>query len=248
MAISKLAAKLKIKAGNRIAVLNAPEGYRQELGKLPENVELSPAPNGKFDAVHLFVRDGKELRRDLPVALNALKPGGIFWVAYPKGTSGIQTDLTRDLGWEPVDEAGLRGVSLISIDETWTGVWFRKAEETVLEDPVEAQYAGKKAGLRPIYERLVQIALHLGQDVQLAPRKTYVGLARKKLFAVIQPSTNTRVDLGLKLRDRKPTVRLVDAPGLGSGSITHKVSLSSLADIDDEVVSWLGEAYRGIDK
>jgi hypothetical protein len=246
MSSSKLAAKLKIKPGNRIALINPPEGYRQALGDLPQGVELSTTIKGEFDAVHLFVRTGHELRRDLPKALKALRPDGVFWIAYPKGTSGIQSDLTRDLGWEPVEEAGLRGVSLISIDDTWTGVWFRRGEVTVIEDPLEAQYAGKKADLRPIYDRLIELALGLGPDVELAPRKTYVGLARKKIFAVIQPSTNTRVDLGLKLKGNKTTERLVDAAGLGSGSITHKISITKIADIDDEVASWMEEAYRGV--
>lgn len=246
MAISKLAKKLKIKPGDRIAVINSPAEYINELGGLPEGVEVASKLAGKFDLIHLFVQDSSELARDFPNALKALKEVGAFWVSYPKKSSKIQTDLTRDQGWDVTSRLGQRPVSQISVNETWSAVRFRKAEGTTGQDAIEVQYAGAKAGLKPIYEYLVQVAQGFGSDVELAPRKKYVGLARGKMFGVIEPSTKTRLDLGLKLKGKSAGDRLVDAPGFGSGSITHKVALTSLKDVDGELKAWLKEAYEGV--
>ena len=109
---------------------------------------------------------------------------------------------------------------------------------------IDAQYSGKKAELRPIYKRISEIVRQLGDDVKLAPRKTYVAFARKKQFALIAPSTNTRVDLGLKLPGKPFTNRLADGTNFGSGSISHKVALTGLDDVDQQVVDWLTEAYE----
>ncbi|MEZ5977349.1 MAG: DUF4287 domain-containing protein [Planctomycetota bacterium] len=112
------------------------------------------------------------------------------------------------------------------------------------DDLVAAMYAGKKAALRPIHEALVKAAKALGKDVELAPKKTYVSLRRSKQFALIQPSTATRVDLGLNLRGTEPTGRL-EASGSFSSMCTHRVRLESPKDVDAEVKAWLKAAYTG---
>lgn len=246
MTISALAKKLKIKPGDSVAIVNSPEGYLEDLGELPEGVEIATELKDKFDFIHLFVQDSNELEKLFPKAVKALNPDGVFWVSYPKKSSKIETDLTRDLGWEVTSKLGQRPVSMISVDETWSAVRFRKAEGTTGQDAVEAQYSEGKAALKPIYDRLIQVANGLGSDLVLGPRKTYVGLARKKMFAVVQPSTKTRLDVGLKLKGKPPTNRLQEAPGFGSGSITHKVALTSIEDVDDELVGWMKEAYDGV--
>lgn len=246
MTVSMLAKKLKIKAEDHVALINAPEGYLDELGELPERVEVATELSGEFDLVHIFVQDSTELKKLFPDALGSLKGEGVFWVSYPKKSSKIPTDLTRDQGWEVTKRLGQRPLSIVSVDETWSAVRFSKDEGTTSEDAVEAQYASGKVALRPIYELLVQVAQGFGTDVELAPRKTYVGLSRKKMFAVIRPSTKTRVDLGLKLKEKSGTDRLIEAPGFGSGSITHKVAITSREDVDDELVSWMKEAYDGV--
>ena len=86
-------------------------------------------------------------------------------------------------------------------------------------------------------------ALGFGSDVELAPRKSYIGLKRKKIFGLIKASTRSRVDLGLKLKGSKYVDRLVEAPGFGSGSLTHKVALVNIKDVDDELIGWMREAY-----
>lgn len=110
-------------------------------------------------------------------------------------------------------------------------------------DLVGAQYAGGKAGLKPIYHAVLEIVNGFGQDVEIAPKKTYVSLRRKKQFAIVQPSTKTRVDLGLNLQDVEPTDRL-QGGGAFSGMCSHKVAISSPDEIDDEVIGWLHRAYE----
>ena len=82
-----------------------------------------------------------------------------------------------------------------------------------------------------------------GSDVEIAPKKTYVSLRRKKQFAIVQPSTSSRVDLGLNLKGVNDTDRL-EGGNVFSGMCTHKVKLSSPEDVDAEVINWLKQAYE----
>ena len=99
MAESALAKKMKLRPGSRVAILNAPEGYRKELAPLPKDVELVGQLRGKFDWIQLFVRTRTEPEASAPRAIAALKPESMLWISFPKGSSKIQTDLTRDQGW-----------------------------------------------------------------------------------------------------------------------------------------------------
>lgn len=110
------------------------------------------------------------------------------------------------------------------------------------EDLVAAQYAGAKAGLRPIYEAVVAAVREFGSDVEIAPKKGSVSLRRSKQFALVQPSTKTRVDLGIQLKGVEPQGRL-EASGSFSAMVGHRIRLESAADVDDEVVGWLRRAY-----
>lgn len=109
-------------------------------------------------------------------------------------------------------------------------------------DLVEAQYGGKKASLRPIYDRIVSEVKKFGDDVELAPKKAYVSLRRSKQFAIIQPSTATRVDVGINLRGADPTDRL-EPSGSFNQMVSHRVRLSSVEDVDPELIAWLETAY-----
>lgn len=129
MTTSPLVKKLMIKPGQRIVVINPPPGYLEELGPLPEGVELASRPDGSFDFVHLFARNVKELNRLAPKAIRAVKRDGLLWISYPKGSSKIQTDLTRDEGWDYVHQAGLEGVSQVSINEVWSAGRYRPSEQ-----------------------------------------------------------------------------------------------------------------------
>ena len=112
------------------------------------------------------------------------------------------------------------------------------------EDLLAAQYAGEKAALLPIYERLTAAALALGDDVTLQARQTYVTLVRGRQFGVIQPTSRQRLTLGLVLPGVAATPRLRPAGSFGSGQVSHRVELTSADAVDDEVLAWLGAAYR----
>jgi predicted transport protein len=107
---------------------------------------------------------------------------------------------------------------------------------------IDAQYAGDKAGLRPVYEALLKIVTGLGKDVVLAPKKAYVSVRRSKQFAIIQPSTKTRVDIGINLKGVKPEGRL-EKSGSFNAMVSHRVRLESKSDIDAQLKGWLKAAY-----
>jgi len=110
------------------------------------------------------------------------------------------------------------------------------------EDPVASQYGGAKASLRPVYDAVVQAVSRFGRDVEVSPKKAYVSLRRTKQFAIIQPSTNTRVDVGLNLGTLRPSGRL-EASGSFSAMVSHRVRVEQLRDVDEELIRWLRTAY-----
>lgn len=109
-------------------------------------------------------------------------------------------------------------------------------------DLVAAQYAGKEH-LRPIHDRLLDAVAAFGDDVEVAPKKSYVSLRRSRQFALVQPSTKTRVDLGLRLDGVEPAGRL-ESSGSFNSMVSHRVRLNGVEDVDDEVLQWLEAAYR----
>jgi len=124
MVETPLTKKLMIKPGQRLLALNAPEGYLTTLGA-EATTEADPDAQGIFDFVQVFARNKADLDRFASAAIKALKPGGLLWFCYPKLTSKIKSDITRDTGWDVVQKAGMIGVSLIAIDETWSAMRFR---------------------------------------------------------------------------------------------------------------------------
>ncbi len=111
------------------------------------------------------------------------------------------------------------------------------------EDLVNTQYSGAKADLRPVYEAILTAVSQFGSEVEIAPKKTYVSLRRSKQFAIVQPATRTRIDLGLNLKDVAPTERL-EGGNVFSGMCTHRVRLTAETEVDSEVINWLRQAYE----
>jgi hypothetical protein len=105
-------------------------------------------------------------------------------------------------------------------------------------DLITAQYAAKE-NLRPIYDALITAVSAFGSDVELAPKKAGVSLRRSKQFALIEPTTKTRVDIGINLKEVAATDRLKAAGGMCS----HKVGLTSPEEVDDELIGWMHAAY-----
>ena len=128
MTDSVLLKKLQMKPGLRALFLNAPQGYVESLSPLPDGVALVDGPPNTLDLVQLFVRDRAELAIFAPVALAAIKRDGVFWISYPKKSSGVVSDLTRDAGWAPITAASLRPVTQIAVDETWSALRWRPIE------------------------------------------------------------------------------------------------------------------------
>jgi hypothetical protein len=111
------------------------------------------------------------------------------------------------------------------------------------EDLVAVQYAGDKAGLRPIYDKLIKAVRAFGSDVEVSPKKTYVSLRRAKQFALIQPTTKTRIDVGINLKGVTASGRL-ESSGSFNSMVTHRVRIEAAADVDKELIGWLRQAYN----
>lgn len=110
------------------------------------------------------------------------------------------------------------------------------------DDLVVNQYKGKE-GLKPIYDKLIEVVGKFGSDVVKTPKKGSVSIIRKKQFALIKPATKTRIDLGLKLKDKPTTDRLGNSGPFGT-MCTHRVQISSASEVDKELIEWLQEAYQ----
>ena len=158
------------------------------------------------------------------------------WVAFVK-KSGPPTERERR-AW--LKEQGLT---------TNYASWIAESAEAGADgyDPealVEAMFSGPKAGLLPIYDKLLKLGLSLGKDVTASPGKTMVALYRKRVFARITPTTRTRVDLQIALEEStKPTERLKDIQDKSKNRINRQIGITSVAEIDDEVKRLLKHAY-----
>lgn len=186
------------------------------------------------------------------------------WVASLKETTGRSLDewMTLIQKKGPRDEAArrdwLKQEHGLGTNAAW---WLAEratnpaagAEDTpegylkAAEKYVQEQYAGKKAGLKPLYDRLLGLGLGLAPDVKACPCKTMVPLYRNHVFAQIRATTNSRIDLGLALAkhpESKVPKRLIDTGGKAKKDrITHRIVIESEKDMDKEVKKWLKVAY-----
>lgn len=122
-----------------------------------------------------------------------------------------------------------------------------KARETAVspktdDDLVDNQYSNKE-NLRPIYDTLISAISQFGDDVVIAPKKAYVSLRRNKQFGLVQPSTKTRVDVGVNLGNVAADGRL-EQSGSFNSMVSHRVRLSTADDVNDELIGWLRQAYE----
>ncbi len=110
-----------------------------------------------------------------------------------------------------------------------------EAAEASGRDPVAELYSGKKAGLKPLHDALMAVTTAFGDYIELAPKNGYVSLRRKKQFAMIQPTTATRIDLGLILKDAPATERLESAASFNA-LFTHRVRVNAINDMDAQLL------------
>ena len=148
----------------------------------------------------------------------------------------IRAMLKRDLDMGYGDANALAAAFLKS-----DGQSAAPAAEADTADVVAAIYAGAKGELRPIHEKLMAGIAELG-PFEIAPKKAYLSLRRKKQFATVGPATKTRVDVGLNMRDVPATGRLLELPP--GGMCQYRVSLTEVNDVDEELMAWIEQAYE----
>lgn len=115
-----------------------------------------------------------------------------------------------------------------------------EARGLTLEDVVAELYAGPKADLRPIHDQIMA-AIHNFGEFEIAPKKTYLSLRRKRQFAMVGPATKTRIEVGLNLKDLEPTDRLIQLPA--GGMCNYKVNVTSIDQVDSELLGWIRQAF-----
>lgn len=153
------------------------------------------------------------------------------------GNSGLQKHgeiremLKRELGLGHGDANTLTHYALESIPPT---------SEANPDPLVDEFYAGPKAALRPIHDAVMAAIAAFG-PFEIAPKKTYLSLRRKKQFAMVGPATNTRVEVGLNMKDVPATDRLLALPP--GGMCQYKVKLTDAAQVDSELIAWIRHAF-----
>jgi hypothetical protein len=121
--------KLVVRTGYKLIIINPQDGYLDRIGKLPEStnyIELNTQP---ADVIQVFVKNMDEVLPYVEMWKKSLKPKGILWITYPKGTSRVKTDLNRDILWKRLKNYGLDGVAMFSVDATWSAMRFKIISE-----------------------------------------------------------------------------------------------------------------------
>ena len=168
------------------------------------------------------------------------------WITFVN-KSGPKTELERRDWLKKAHKLGSNYAQWIAgrsvgkqADDADPDAYLREAEAFVAR-----MFEGKRAALKPVYDRLLKVGLSLGNDVKACPCETIVPLFRKHVFVQIKPATNSRIDLGLCLRGQKPPKRLINTGGEAKGDrITHRFAIESIDDIDADVTRWMRKAYE----
>ena len=124
MSESSLPEKLRIRAGVRAALFNAPKGFDAMLDPLPAGATVTASPRGDCDVVLGFVESIAAAVSLVPKLKAALGDGGVLWICYPKLTSARSGELSRDVLWKELSKTGLRPVAMVAIDDTWSAMRF----------------------------------------------------------------------------------------------------------------------------
>lgn len=164
--------KLNLKTGWLVLVLNDTAGIANALQAQGISVHTTPGIGIAYDAVQVFATSGKELQYYVPLAVPSLRRNGVLWVAYPKKSSGIKSDLNRDAGWEAITDLGYAPVRQVAIDATWSSLRLKHESERsapskfgvdapgidrkarTVEIPEDLREALESAGLLEVFEKL----------------------------------------------------------------------------------------------
>lgn len=156
--------KLRIEPGMKLLTIDAPKEFKATLEPLPADVTISTSTI-EFDQVHWFVRTRAELYAKLAEVMKLLKDDVTCWLYFPKGSSKMQTDLTRDRGWEELTKYEVKYLNLVSFDGTWSAFGFKRNADTT------AQKSAKPA--RKIFDYIdtATRTIHLPEDLKQALEK-----------------------------------------------------------------------------
>lgn len=163
---TSVADKLKIKGNYSLLTLNAPSDFKKGLQGLPPGVKVTESAK-EYNQVHWFIKNKAQLEKEMSKVMKLVKDDVIVWVYYPKGTSGVQTDLTRDKGWDKfLAHEEMHWLSLISFDETWSAFACRLKKESDHKKE-------KKTSERPINDFIdpVNKTVRVPEDLQKALKK-----------------------------------------------------------------------------
>jgi predicted SnoaL-like aldol condensation-catalyzing enzyme len=121
--------KLGLKPGMRALILGAPSGYIDSLAPMPDGVAVSESLGSAHDFVQFFATKKSEITKSMKKLLQSAAPGALVWITYPKKTSGVDSDLSREAVWAAMEGTGWRPVSQIAIDEVWSALRFRPTQD-----------------------------------------------------------------------------------------------------------------------
>lgn len=127
--MNPLSKKLGLKPGMRALVVAAPSAYLKSLAPLPEGVVISEAMGGTHEFVQFFATRRSDIEKSAKKLLKSAVPGALVWITYPKKTSGVESDLSREEVWAAMEGTGWRPVSQIAIDDVWSALRFRLIED-----------------------------------------------------------------------------------------------------------------------
>jgi hypothetical protein len=127
--MNPLSKKLGLKPGMRALVVAAPSAYLKSLAPLPEGVVISEAMGGTHEFVQFFATRRSDIEKSAKKLLKSAVPGALVWITYPKKTSGVESDLSREEVWAAMEGTGWRPVSQIAIDDVWSALRFRPIED-----------------------------------------------------------------------------------------------------------------------
>lgn len=127
MKAQSLTKKLRIKEFQSILIVNPPKGYLKLLGAAAKDADSKPAKDKEYDFAQMFVNDKKEYDKLSGDVLAAVTDDAMVWICYPKKSAGKNKELSRDVLVLYPQSVGFRGVSIITIDDIWAGMRFRRA-------------------------------------------------------------------------------------------------------------------------
>lgn len=162
------------------------------------------------------------------------------WVKIVNG-SGLEKHMEK-VKFLKADHGLTHGYANLIVHTAKDGLPGKAKSAATSQELIAAQYE-KKPELKPIYDKLIKMVSSFGDDVEISPKKAYVSLRRKKQFALLQPSTKTRLDVGLCNKEAETTDRL-ELAGSFNSMASHRVRITELGQVDAELKKWLKASYE----